>query len=54
MKYYDVKWYEELKLNYKDMKLHQETRSDAYNLKINGQQNKNNLGHHDYIKGRSY
>lgn len=54
MKYNDSERYDELKLNYKDKKLQQEIRSGAYNLKINGQQNKHILGHHDYIEGRSY
>lgn len=54
MKYNDSERYDELKLNYKDKKLRQEIRSGAYNLKINGQQNKHILGHHDYIEGRSY
>lgn len=54
MKYNDSERYDELKLNYKDKKLQREIRSGAYNLKINGQQNKHILGHHDYIEGRSY
>lgn len=54
MKYNDVERYNKLKINYEDEKLKREIRSGTYNLKINGQQNKHILGHHDYIEGRSY
>lgn len=39
---------------YKDLKLQERIRSGEYNLKVNGQQNKHILGHHDYKPGRSY
>lgn len=39
---------------YKDLKLQERIRSGEYNLKVNGQQNKHILGHHDYKLGRSY
>jgi hypothetical protein len=50
----DSEGYEKLQLAYKNEKLKNEIRSGKYNLKINGQQNKHILGHHDYINGRSY
>lgn len=47
MKYNDTR-------EYKDLKLQERIRSGEYNLKVNGQQNKHILGHHDYKPGRSY
>ncbi|MBE6162622.1 MAG: hypothetical protein E7155_03535 [Streptococcus equinus] len=47
MKYNDTR-------EYKDLKLQERIRSGEYNLKLNGQQNKHILGHHDYKPGRSY
>lgn len=41
-------------VEYKDLKLQECIRSGEYNLKVNGQQNKHILEHHDYRSGRSY
>ena len=41
-------------VEYKDLKLQERIRSGEYNLKVNGQQNKHILEHHDYRSGRSY
>lgn len=41
-------------VGYKDLKLQERIRSGEYNLKVNGQQNKHILEHHDYRPGRSY
>lgn len=46
--------YHKMQLAVKDKKLQLRLTSGEYNLKINGQQNKHILGHHDYISGRSY
>ena len=35
-------------VEYKDLKLQERIRSGEYNLKVNGQQNKHILEHHDY------
>ncbi|MDR2833529.1 MAG: minor capsid protein [Streptococcaceae bacterium] len=54
LKYNKAEEFERLRTDFYDQKLRNEIKSGAYNLKINGQQNKHIVGHHDYIYGRSY